>query len=576
MAEQYEREPVEAERRLVGGRVTEQRPAVEPIEPRPVEPATPVLDLVLTDTQNWAAHTHRELYDAVHNNNDPGQTGEIGAEWGQFGTELTESARVINERVAATESGWTGEAADSARAAIKNLASWITDTAVTAVEVGKRVQDQSRIMENARASMPEPVEFSWDQATGAFTGGGLQGFVTSAADVQAANDQARAAHEQAVRVMTTMEAESRAVDESTPRFTAPFNPVTGRVEEPPQMMIATAGAPALSDALVAGVPSGAGGDTTRVSAVAAQAPGAPVAPGYTVPGGTAGGSGAGPGGGYGGGYGGVTPQVPAASYRPEGTTAAAAAARVPVANKYTPPSYQPPSGGGGYQPPGPGYVPPGYVPPGGGGGTGKQQPPPYKPAPPNTVIPKPPSFGPGGGKVPPPYIPAGSPGMPPLPGGGGGGGQFGGGGGAGGGGGGGVPRIPGAGPIPAGAFGGGGGGGFGGAGFGGGAGGGGGAGFGPTGGQLGAGGSTGALGAGPRGPVPGGFSPGVPGGAAAAGAPMGGAPMGGAGAGGQGDQDKEHRSAAYIRGEDIFDVPGENLPPSVIGGAKPKKKGGDQ
>ncbi|NUS65333.1 MAG: hypothetical protein HOQ46_16975, partial [Saccharothrix sp.] len=43
--------------------------------------------------------------------------------------------------------------------------------------------------------------------------------------------------------------------------------------------------------------------------------------------------------------------------------------------------------------------------------------------------------------------------------------------------------------------------------------------------------------------------------------------------GGQQGEDKEHRAAAYIRGEDIFEVPGENLPPSVIGGAKPKKKG---
>ncbi|XVV02871.1 PPE domain-containing protein [Actinosynnema sp. CA-248983] len=174
------------------------------------------IDLVLTDAQNWASRSHRELYEAVHNNNDPGQTGEIGAEWGQFGTELTESARVINERVAASETGWTGEAADGARAAVKKLAEWVTQTAATAVEVGKRVQDQSVIMENARASMPEPANFSWDQATGTFTQGGIQGLVTSAADVQAANDQARALHEHAVTVMTTMENESRAVDQTTP------------------------------------------------------------------------------------------------------------------------------------------------------------------------------------------------------------------------------------------------------------------------------------------------------------------------------------------------------------------------
>ncbi|MEJ2858971.1 MULTISPECIES: PPE domain-containing protein [unclassified Saccharothrix] len=497
------------------------------------------IDLVLTDAQNWASRSHRELYEAVHNNNDPGQTGEIGAEWGQFGAELTESARVITERVAASESGWTGDAADGARAAVKKLAEWVTQTAATAVEVGKRVQDQSVIMENARASMPEPVNFSWDQATGTFTQGGIQGLVTSAADVQAANDQARALHEHAVTVMTTMENESRAVDQTTPRFTPPYNPVTGRVEEPPAMLMATQSAPTLSDAQPAVAPSGGGGGgTTQAASVAS----APAAPAYTPPSTPAG------AGSYGSGsYGGSgTPLAPAASYRPEGTTAAAAAAQVPVANKYTPPAYTPPQSTG--QTP-PSYVPPSYVPPTSTGG--KQQPPPYRPAPPGTVVPQAP------GKFP-PYVPAGSPGTPP-PGGGPGGGPGGPGGGPGGPGG--RPGMPGGMP-----------GGFGGGGFGPtGSGGGGGA-LGP-GGQLAAGGSTGVVGQ--RGPMPGGFGP-MPGGPGGmAGAPMGGAPMGGAPGGGQGDEDKEHRSAAYLRGEDIFEVPGENLPPSVIGGAKPKKKGGE-
>ncbi|CCH34695.1 PPE domain-containing protein [Saccharothrix espanaensis] len=256
------------------------------------------IDLVLTDTQNWASRSHQELYESVHNNNDPGQTGEIGAEWGQFGTELTESARVITERVAATETGWTGEAADGARAAVKLLADWVTQTAATAVEVGKRVDDQSHIMENARASMPEPIAFDWDQATGAFTAGGIQGFLNSATDVQAANDQSRAAHEQAVAVMTTMENESRAVDETTPLFTAPFNPVTGRVEEPQPLMMATAGAPTLADAQVASAPTG-----TTQAASAVMAPMAPGSTGYTPPSGPGGGGAGGGGGGYGGGGG---------------------------------------------------------------------------------------------------------------------------------------------------------------------------------------------------------------------------------------------------------------------------------
>jgi hypothetical protein len=491
------------------------------------------IDLVLKDTQNWSSRSHRELYDSVHNNNDPGQTGEIGSEWGQFGTELTESAQVISERVAATETGWTGVAADGARASIKMLADWITETAQTAVEVGNRVADQSRIMETARATMPEPVTFSWDAATQTMSGGGLSGLTSSAADVQVANDTARAAHEQAVAVMTTMEQSSRTVDETTPVFTAPFNPVTGRTEEPQVMALRSVEGPSLGGA---GAPP----------AVAGQGGGGPVAPppptgdttasAYTPPpsvggggggGGFPGGGGGGGGGAVGGGGGGYEAPAPAAAYRPEGTTAAAAAATVPKTG-----SYQPPKPGM------PGYtgVPGSYDPTGGD---------------PRSPINKnnPGLINPATGK---PY--AAQPGAlkPTMPG-------MGGGGGGGGTGGGGPSAAAAAAGVPRT-----GGGGFGGAG---------GVGGGAAGGQLAAGGASGAMQQG-RGAMPG-FGPGAAGAAGAAGAGMGGAPMGG-GAGGRPEEDKERRSAAYILGGDIFDMPGDDLPPSVIGGAKPKKKGTDQ
>ncbi|MEU4744271.1 PPE domain-containing protein, partial [Actinosynnema sp. NPDC023658] len=353
------------------------------------------IDLVLTDTQNWASRSHQELYEAVHNNNDPGQTGEIGAEWGQFGTELTEAARLINERVAVSESGWTGDAADAARLAIKGLADWVTHTAETAVEVGKRVQDESQIMENARASMPEPVVFNWDQATGAFTAGGIQGLASSAADVQAANDKARALHEHAVTVMTTMERESQAVDQSTPRFSAPFNPVTGRTEEPQLALARTAATATLADAALDSGPNGGGGATAASAYTATQpaqqvqaaqsversyqpaqqaTPAQPAA--YSPP---AAASYQNAPGSYGGSTyaaGTAAPSVPQPMYRPEGTTAAAAAAQVPVANPYTPANTNYNYQGGNYAPPsGSGYTPP----------TGSGYVPPYQPASPNAT-----------------------------------------------------------------------------------------------------------------------------------------------------------------------------------------------
>jgi hypothetical protein len=207
-----------------------------------VTPERPV-DLALTTEQNWASWSHRDLYEAVHQNNDPGKSGELGWHWEQFGSWMTESATTIDKELTATESGWTGTSADAARAAIRALAQWVTDTAHDATELGAKVQEQSRIMESARAAMPEPVEFDWDAASGTLSGPGIASFTASAADVQAANEKARAAHEQAVRVMTDMEGQSRAVDATTPNFTAPFNPTTGRTAE---VTLATPTAPGAS------------------------------------------------------------------------------------------------------------------------------------------------------------------------------------------------------------------------------------------------------------------------------------------------------------------------------------------
>ena len=503
---------------------------------------------VLTDPQNWASRSHEELYAAVHNNNDPGAAGHIGSEWGKYGSELTEAAREINAVITASESKWTGAAADAAREAMKKLGDWVDETARAAVELGSKVTEQGRVMEAARAQMPAPVQFDWNKAAAALSQPGTPAFVLASADIAAANAASRAAHDQAVAVMTNMENSSRQIDSSTPTFKPPFNPNTGQVEEPVIAMPRSAGgAPTLGgvDALMAtqaqsagataappaptgtsaGVPQG--GNAVSTPAAAAYTPSAP---GYTPP--------ASPGGGAGGSY---TPQMP--NYNP-GNTNVAAAAYTPTAPGYTPPAnvgstHTSSSGGNNYTPQYPtGGTP--YTGTGPSGSTPRQ----------NQNIPKIPVVGkdvPNPNYVPQnPNSPKGTtPGMPGPGGGGGGGGAAG--------------MRPGAMPN----FGGGAGAGA----FGGGAGGAGGAGAG----AMQPGGTASVQGQGARPGMPMGMTP--PGAASAAGAPMGGAPMGGP-AGGKGDEDKEHRSASYIMGGDLFEVPGENLPPAVIGGAKPKKQKG--
>ena len=148
---------------------------------------------VLTDPQNWASRSHQELYAAVHNNNDPGQAGQISSDWSKYGNELTEASKTINSVITASESKWTGGAAEAARAAMKKLGDWVDETAKTAVEVGTKVADQGRVMENARAQMPQPVQFDWNKAAAALAQPGTPAFVLASADIAVANAASRAA-----------------------------------------------------------------------------------------------------------------------------------------------------------------------------------------------------------------------------------------------------------------------------------------------------------------------------------------------------------------------------------------------
>ncbi|RDI31759.1 PPE domain-containing protein [Lentzea flaviverrucosa] len=525
----------------------------------PIEP-----DRVLTDPQNWAAQSHQQLYDSVHHNNDPGQSGEIGAQWAKYASELVECARQITVHVTASESQWTGDAADGARTAMRKLADWVDETARTAVEVGDKVTEQGRVMATARAQMPEPFEFDWAGTAAFLSQPGIPSFVRAAADVSIANSIARAVHDQAVTVMTDMENDSRRIDSSTPAFRAPFNPVTGQVEDPAIALRAFSGAPAPYTAEVPVAEHPQGGNSHVISPLSpsggerSELP--PSSPAGRGPGGYSPSSAA-PAGGHT--Y--LTPPVPgqdvtaAASYAPSQQNQQSYSPQAPASGVTH-------TGGADHKPHLPANAgPAGFTPQ--TPKAGVRTPPPHVPQ--NGVLPSRqnpdvvPKPNPAASREAP--LPAST---PPAPRGSGGGSANGAGSGSG------LGNPNGAGGM-SGAGGPGGGGsagplsaakGFGGGGPGGAA-------------------SSAATGAGTQpgtsagvNPVqgrsgspsgmtpPGGSSAAVPGTGGTGGAPPGGP------ATGRGEEDKEHRSAGYIIGGDLFEVPGSDLPPAVIGDTRTKKQ----
>ena len=185
-------------------------------------------DRAFVETQNWASRSHRELYDAVHIANDPGRVGQLADEWKKLGREMAESADRMSDKLRSTESGWQGEAADAARSAIQKLADWSRDAGESADALAGRMSEQGRIMETAKAEMPEPVKGGKEihaQAASTFAAGDLESFTKAMDDLHANQERSSGAHEQAVRVMARMEESSRAIDGDTPRFTQPPDPV---------------------------------------------------------------------------------------------------------------------------------------------------------------------------------------------------------------------------------------------------------------------------------------------------------------------------------------------------------------
>ncbi len=181
---------------------------------------------------NWASFSHKALYDSVHSNNDPGETGAIAAEWKQLGQDLIDSATDFKKAITESESGWTGTGADAARAAMDTLSTWVSNTGGVVNDVGERLQAQGELMSETKSRMPPPVEFDLNARLNASTQGGIEAFAEAMKDAQVAQETAQAAHDQAVRVMQDMEYRANQIALGLTAFETPVNPVSASGSDP--------------------------------------------------------------------------------------------------------------------------------------------------------------------------------------------------------------------------------------------------------------------------------------------------------------------------------------------------------
>jgi hypothetical protein len=173
-------------------------------------------DRAITETPNWSAMTHEQLYDAVVTNNDPGAVYRASADWIDLGNRMLTSSDTLHQQIVETESGWQGEAADSARAAITQLVGWSGKAAQTAQFMGHQLNQQGDVLATAKASMPAPSNFELAQA--AATQPGLAGMNASLTDLRTQQQAAQESHAQAIAVANAMTVGSQQIDQSTPEF----------------------------------------------------------------------------------------------------------------------------------------------------------------------------------------------------------------------------------------------------------------------------------------------------------------------------------------------------------------------
>lgn len=112
---------------------------------------------------NYQAMSHQDLYNAVHVNMDPGGIGDASHAWTKLGELLGTMSQQMSEASNSSASGWTGAAADNARALHSAAAQWSANASNGAQLAATNLAAQSAAAQTAQTSVPPPRNFSfWD------------------------------------------------------------------------------------------------------------------------------------------------------------------------------------------------------------------------------------------------------------------------------------------------------------------------------------------------------------------------------------------------------------------------------
>ncbi|MEV4598679.1 hypothetical protein AB0K15_14850 [Amycolatopsis sp. NPDC049253] len=174
---------------------------------------------------NYAAHDHQQLYDMVHTNMDPGDLDARGRVANDLGNWLADVSNSINDAANSSQIEWQGAGASQAHNFFQNTATYAANTANAAQLSSNRYSQQAAAAGHAQTTMPEPVKFDQQaemaKATQQLSVANPAAAAQTMRDIGAKQQQADAAHQQAVQVMQGLDNTYHETSTTQPQFSAP-------------------------------------------------------------------------------------------------------------------------------------------------------------------------------------------------------------------------------------------------------------------------------------------------------------------------------------------------------------------
>ncbi|MDQ7806016.1 hypothetical protein Q5425_19925 [Amycolatopsis sp. A133] len=175
--------------------------------------------------QNYPASTHEDLYNMVHSNMDPKDLDDRGRLANRIGNWLADVSNAANDAVNSSEIQWQGSGAAQAHSFFQSTATYTGDTANAAQLSSNRYSQQAAAADYAQKNMPEPTGFNQQaeitKATTQYQSGDIVGATQTMNNVAAKQQQADAAHQQAVQVLQNLDSTYHETASTQPTYTPP-------------------------------------------------------------------------------------------------------------------------------------------------------------------------------------------------------------------------------------------------------------------------------------------------------------------------------------------------------------------